>query len=45
MRWNLKNIRDYFAEDNEEFATKTIKEIYGKFENLQMFPGMEADLS
>ena len=24
---------------------KTIKEIYGKFENLQMFPGMGADLS
>ena len=28
MRWNLKNIRDYIAEDNEEYATKTIKEIY-----------------
>ena len=35
---DLKNIRDYIAEDNEEYATKTIKEIYGKFENLQMFP-------
>ena len=42
---NLKNIRDYSAEDNEEYATKTIKEIYGKFENLQMFPGMGSDLS
>ncbi len=31
----LKNIRDYI----------TIKEIYGKFENLQMFPGMGSDLS
>ena len=41
MRWNLKNIRDYIAEDNEEYATKTIKE----FENLQMFPGMGSDLS
>ena len=40
----LKNIRDYIAEDNEEYAVKTIKEIYGKFENLQMFPGMGADL-
>lgn len=36
---DLKNIRDYIAEDNEEYAAKTIKEIYGKFENLQMFSG------
>ena len=42
---DLKNIRDYIAEDNEEFATKTIKEIYGKFKNLQMFPGMGSDLA
>ena len=42
---NLKNIRDYIAEDKEEYTAKTIKEIYGKFENLQMFPGMRADLS
>ena len=32
-------------EANEEYAAKTIKEIYGKFENLQMFPGMGSDLS
>ena len=37
---DLKNIRDYIAEDNEEYAAKTIKEIYDKFENLQMFPEM-----
>ena len=42
---DLKNIRDYIAEDNEEYAVKTINEIYGKFENLQMFPGMGANLS
>ena len=42
---DLKNIRDYIAEDNEEYAAMTIKEIYGKFENLQMFPGMGSDLS
>ena len=42
---DLKNIRDYIAEDNEEYAAKTIKEIYGKFENLQMFPEMGSDLS
>lgn len=33
-------MREYIVEDNEEYAAKTIKEIYGKFENLQMFPGM-----
>ena len=42
---DLKNIRDYIAEDSEEYAAKTIKEIYGKFENLQMFPGMGSDFS
>ena len=42
---DLKNIQEYIAEDNEEYAIKTIKEIYGKFENLQMFPGMGLDLS
>ena len=42
---DLKNIRVYIAEDNEEYAAKTIMEIYGKFENLQMFPGMGSDLS
>ena len=42
---DLKNIRNYIAEDSEEYAAKTIKEIYGKFENLQMFPGIGSDLS
>ena len=42
---DLKSIRDYIAEDSEEYAAKTIKEIYGKFENLQMFPGIGSDLS
>ena len=42
---DLKTIRDYIAEDNEEYAAKTLKEIYGKFENRQMFPGLGADLS
>ena len=42
---DLKNIRDYIAEDNEAYAAKIIQEIYGKFENLQMFPGMGSDLS
>ena len=42
---DLKNIKDYIAEDNEEYAAKTIKEIYDKFENLQKFPGMGSELS
>jgi plasmid stabilization system protein ParE len=42
---DLKEIRDYIAEDNVEYAAKTMEEIYGKFENLQMFPGIGADLS
>ena len=41
----LSRIFMVFAEDSEEYAAKTIKEIYGKFENLQMFPGMGSDLS
>ena len=31
--------------EEAEYAAKTIKEIYGKFENIQMFPGIGADLS
>lgn len=42
---DIKGIREYIAEDNEDCAAKTIKEIYSKFENLQMFPGIGADLS
>ena len=42
---DLKEIRAYIAEDNEEYAAKTVREIYSKFENIQMFPGIGADLS
>ena len=42
---DLRNIRDYIAEDNEKYAAKTIEEIYGKFENLQLFPEMGTNLS
>ena len=42
---DLKNIQDYIAEDNKEYAVTTIKEIYSKFENLQMFPEIGSDLS
>ena len=42
---DIKAIWEYIAEDNEDCVAKTIKEIYSKFENLQMFPGVGADLS
>lgn len=42
---DLKNIREYIAEDNEEMAVKTIQEIYARIENIQQFPYMGADLS
>ena len=35
---DLKEIRDYIAEDHAQYAIKTMKEIYGKFENIQVFP-------
>ena len=42
---DLKEIRNFIAEDNIEKAVETIDKIYGKFENIQLFPGMGADLS
>ena len=42
---DLREIRNFIAEDNVEKATETIDKIYGKFENIQLFPGMGADLS
>ena len=42
---DLKEIHNYIAEDNEEYAVNTISEIYSKLENIQMFPGIGADLS
>ncbi len=36
---DLNEIRDYIAEDNAEYAAKTIKEIYGKFEIFKCFRG------
>ena len=42
---DLKNIKEYIAEDNEEMAGKTIQEIYARIENIQQFPYMGADLA
>ena len=42
---DLKDIRDFIAEDNAEKAVETVEKIYGKFENIQLFPGMGVDPS
>ena len=42
---DLKNIKEYIAEDNEEMAVKSIQEIYARIENIQQFPYMGADLA
>lgn len=42
---DLKNIKEYIAEDNEGMAVKTIQEIYTRMENIQQFPCMGSDLS
>ena len=42
---DLKNIKEYIAEDNEKMAVKTIQEIYARIENIQQFPYMGANLS
>jgi len=42
---DLKNMKEYIAEDNEEMAVKTIREIYTCFENIQQFPYMGAELA
>ena len=42
---DLKKMKEYIAEDNEEMAVKTIREIYARFENIQQFPYMRADLA
>lgn len=42
---DLKDIRNFIAEDNPPKAAEIIEKIYGKFENIQLFPGMGAELS
>lgn len=42
---DLKEIRTFIAEDNEEKADETIEKIYKIFENIQMFPDMGSQLS
>ena len=33
---DLKNIKEYIAEDSIDMATKTVQEIYSMFENIQL---------
>lgn len=42
---DLKEIRDFIADDNPDKAAETIDNIYKTFENVQQFPGLGADLS
>lgn len=42
---DLKKMKEYIAEDNEEMAVKTIQEIYARIENIQQFPYMGSDLA
>lgn len=42
---DLKDICNFIAEDNPQKAAETIEKIYGKFENIQLFPGIGAELS
>ena len=42
---DLKSIKDFIAEDNQEMGLKTIQEIYKKFENIKQFPELGAELA
>ena len=42
---DLRNIKEYIAEDKEEMAVKTIQDIYAQIENIQQFPHMGANLA
>lgn len=42
---DLKEIRNFIAEDNPQKADEVINAIYAKFENVQIFPNIGTDLS
>ena len=42
---DLKVIRNFIAEDNDDKALKTVQEIYRQFESIQQFPYIGTDLS
>ena len=42
---DLKAIKDFIAEGNEDKALETVQEIYSQFENIQQYPYIGATLS
>ena len=42
---DLKETKEFIAEDNKCKTLETIQEIYRQFENIQQFPYIGADLS
>ncbi len=42
---DLKAIKNFIAEDNENKALETIQELYKQFENIQQFPYIGTSLS
>ena len=42
---DLKEIREFIAEDNPNKARETVEKIYSKLENIQLFPDIGAELS
>ena len=42
---DLKEIRNFIAEDNKEKAVETVEQIYSRFENIQAFPDIGTELS
>ena len=41
---DLKEIRNYIAEDNVKKAMETVDKIYEKIETIQLFPEMDQDV-
>jgi len=42
---DLKNIKEYIAEDNPKAALETVRKLYDQFENVQKFPNIGVNLS
>lgn len=41
---DLKNIKEFIAEDNPDMALKILREIYSQFESIQQFPDLGTKL-
>ena len=41
---DLKTIKNFIAEDNDDKVLATVQEIYRQFENIQQFPYIGTDL-